>query len=81
MKLTYIEYRAVCPNEQQLFRELRDCGINAQGSVMRGGEVFFSAAFTRRKQVEAILTELNSDWSVCGRGMFVRFAEAAGRRS
>lgn len=80
MKLTYIEYRAVCPNEQQLFRELRDCGINAQGIVMRGGEVFFSAAFTRRKQVEAILTELNSDWSVCGRGMFVRFAEAAGRR-
>ena len=51
MKLTYIRYRAVCPSEQLLFRRLRENGINAEGIVTRGGEVFFSAAFTQGDSV------------------------------
>ncbi|MBQ1538764.1 MAG: sporulation protein YqfD [Ruminococcus sp.] len=80
MKLTYIRYRAVCPSEQLLFRRLRENGINAEGIVTRGGEVFFSAAFTQKKLIVKTLRGLNCEWSECGQGMIVRLARRLGRR-
>ncbi len=81
MKLTYISYEAVCPSEQQLYRELKAEGINAAGIVSQNGMVCFSASIIQKRRTEAVLRRLHADWTVSGRGLFVRAAESLGRRA